>query len=111
DFLLLQSISHEQYVIDRVRRDADLVAIAHPSLRDAYGPEDMVKLTGYQMMEVVNGPDEQDGLWDAALSSGHVVWALANDDTHDVNDPRRTGVAWNMIDAPTPSTNDIISSL
>ena len=111
DFLLLQSTSHEQYVIDRVSRGADLVAIAHPSLRDAYSRDDMSKLTGYQLMEVVNGPDEQDGLWDAALSSGHIVWALANDDTHDVTDPRRTGVAWNMIDAPTSSTGDIVDAL
>ena len=111
DFLLLQSTSHEQYVIDRVGKGADLVAIAHPSLRDAYSHDDMSKLTGYQLMEVVNGPDAQDGLWDAALSSGHVVWGLANDDTHDVNDPRRTGVAWNMIDAPTSSTADIVDAL
>ncbi|HEX4347823.1 MAG TPA: hypothetical protein VHZ73_09635 [Vicinamibacterales bacterium] len=111
DFLLLQSLSHEQYIIDRVAKGADLVAIAHPSLRDAYSSDDMLNLTGYQLMEVVNGPDEQDGQWDAALSSGHAVWALADDDTHDVNDLRRTGVAWNMIDAPTPGTDDIVAAL
>jgi hypothetical protein len=111
DFLLLQSLSHEQYIIDRVARSADLVAIAHPSLRDAYSRDDMRQLTGYQLMEVVNGPDEQDGIWDAALSSGRVVWALADDDTHDVNDARRTAVAWNMIDAPTPSTTDVVAAL
>lgn len=111
DFLLLQSISHEQYVIDRVAKGADLVALAHPSLRNAYSRDDMRKLTGYQLMEVVNGPDQQDTLWDAALSSGRMVWALANDDTHDVNDPRRTGVAWNMIDAPSPATSDVVAAL
>ena len=111
DFLLWQSVSHEQYIIDRVARTADLVAIAHPSLRDAYSRDDMRRLTGYQLMEVVNGPSAVDDVWDAALSAGHPVWALANDDTHDVNDPRRTGVAWNMIDAPTTSTSDVVSAL
>jgi hypothetical protein len=111
DVLLLQSLSQEQYIIDRVRRGADLVAIAHPSLRSAYSIEDMRSLTGYQLVEVVNGPDEQGGLWDAALSSGHTVWALANDDTHDVTDERRTGAAWNMIDAPSASTSDVIAAL
>jgi hypothetical protein len=111
DFLLWQSVSHEQYVIDRVARTADLVAIAHPSLRDAYSLSDLRQLTGYQLMEVANGPSTVDDVWDAALSAGHPVWALANDDTHDVNDPRRTGVAWNMIDAPTPATSDVVSAL
>ena len=111
DFLLWQTVSHEQYVIDRVARTADLVALAHPSLRDAYSPGDLRQLTGYQLMEVVNGPSAVDGVWDAALSAGHPVWALANDDTHDVNDPRRTGVAWNMIDAATTSTSDVVSAL
>jgi hypothetical protein len=111
DFLLLQSLSDEQYVIDRVARGTDLVAIAHPSLRNAYSRDDMRRLTGYQLMEVVNGPDEQGDLWDAALSSGRVVWALADDDTHDVNDERRTAVSWNMIDSPTTSTGDLVASL
>ncbi len=111
DFLLWQSLSHEQYVIDRVARTADLVAIAHPSLRDAYSLSDLRQLTGYQLMEVANGPSTVDDVWDAALSAGHPVWALANDDTHDVNDPRRTGVAWNMIDTPTTSTSDVVSAL
>jgi hypothetical protein len=62
-------------------------------------------------MEVVNGPFSVDDLWDAALSSGHVVWALANDDTHDLDDPRRTAAAWTMIDAPTPSTRDVVDAL
>jgi hypothetical protein len=111
DFLLWQSASDKQYILDRVGASTDLVAINHPSLRDAYSKDDLRKLTGYQLMEVVNGPDRQDNMWDAALSSGHVVWALANDDAHDVNDPRRIGLAWNMIDAPTPSNNDVIEAL
>ena len=51
--------------------------------------DDLRDLTGYQLMEVVNGPFPVEDLWDAALSSGHVVWALANDDTHDVTNLRR----------------------
>ena len=111
DFLLWQSTSEEQYVIDRVRKTAELVALAHPSLREAYSLDDLQKLSRYQLLEVVNGPFANDDVWDAALSSGHAVWALANDDTHDLQDPRRTAAAWNMIDAATPSTNDVIDAL
>jgi hypothetical protein len=111
DFLLWQSTSQEQYIIDRVGATADLVAIAHPSMRDAYSIDDLQKLSRYQLMEVVNGPFAIDDVWDAALSSGHAVWALANDDTHDLEDPRRTAAAWNMIHAATASTADVIAAL
>src|SRR6185369_1375601 len=39
------------------------------------------------------------------------VWAVANDDTHDLTDSRRTAAGWNMVDAPTTSTADVVSAL
>jgi len=109
DFPLWEGLSHKQYVIDRVRRTADLVAVTHPW--SGYTEEDFRALCGYELMEVVNGPYSGEDLWDAALSSGHVVWAIANDDSHDVSDVKRTAIAWNMIDAPTAGTADIVEAL
>src|SRR5262245_19653524 len=80
DFPLWQSLSDEQFVIDRVGRTAELVALAHPTSRDAYSNDALHRLSGYQLMEVVNGPHRIEDPWDEALSSGHAVWALANDD-------------------------------
>jgi hypothetical protein len=45
------------------------------------------------------------------LSSGHPVWALANDDIHDLANVRRLAIAWNMIDAPSAHESDIIAAL
>ena len=109
DVPLWQSVSQTQYVVDRLKQTADLVAIAHPLT--GYKPDDLRKLTGYQLFEVVNGPFWADSLWDAALSSGHPVWAIANDDTHDVTDRRRMEVAWTMIDAPSANAADVIAAL
>lgn len=111
DFPLWQSMSHRQLVIDRVGRTADLVALNHPPSRGAYSPDDLRRLSGYQLLEVVNGPHQAEEPWDAALSSGHAVWALANDDTHDLTDRDRSAVAWTMIDAPSASTADIVDAL
>src|SRR5262245_42312253 len=111
DFPLWQSLSNQQYVIDRVARTADLVALAHPPSRNAYMPSELRELSGYQLIEVVNGPFHLATAWDAALSSGHAVWGIANDDTHDLRDAGRAAVAWNMIDAPTASTADIVAAL
>jgi hypothetical protein len=111
DFPLWQSTSQQQYVIDRVARTADLVALAHPDSRFAYSLENLQQLTGYQLIEVANGPFASEESWDAVLSSGHPVWGLGNDDTHDLDDPRRTAGAWNMIDAASPTTADIVAAL
>lgn len=111
DFPLWQTWSNQQYVIDRVARKADLVALNHPSSRGAYDVESLQALTGYQLIEVANGPFTAEDVWDAALSAGRPVWAMANDDTHDLRDERRRAAAWNMIDAPTASTADVVAAL
>lgn len=111
DLPLWQSQSHQQYVIDRVKRKAGLVALNHPSSREAYGLETLRTLTGFDLIEVANGPFTTEDEWDAALSSGRLVWGMGNDDTHDLDDVHRTGVAWTMIDAASPSTSDVVSAL
>ena len=103
--------SQKQYVLDRLDTTSALVAINHPTGRGAYTPGDMAALTNYELLEVVNGPFTAEGLWDAALSSGRAVWVLADDDTHDVTDPGRLGVAWDMIDAATGDAADVIAAL
>jgi hypothetical protein len=111
DFPLGQSIGQQQLIIDLVGRDSELVALAHPEGRDAYTVQDMQRLTGYHLLEVVNGPFVGERSWDAALSAGRAVWALGNDDNHDLNERRRFATAWNMIDAPSASAADIVKAL
>jgi hypothetical protein len=68
-------------------------------------------------MELANGRVTVEDRWDAALSSGHPVWAIGGDDTHDVTDPTRMAIAWNMIDAAASGTatsaspGDVIGAL
>lgn len=111
DFPLWQSIGQQQLIIDLVRSQSELVAIAHPEGRDAYSTNDMQRLTGYQLLEVVNGPFVGARTWDAALSSGRPVWAIANDDNHDLHQGRRFGTAWNMIDAPSATSAELVGAL
>jgi hypothetical protein len=111
DFPLGQLASHEQLILDLVKRKSDLVALAHPSVRGAYSPGSLAHLAGYQLIEVVNGPFIDNKTWDAVLSSGRAVWGLANDDIHDLEDPRRMARAWNMVNAATASEADVIDAL
>jgi len=111
DYPLFQSLSHKQQIINLVKQKADLVALAHPNSRDAYTSRDLQQLTGYQLIEVVNGPFPVEETWDAALSAGRLVWGLANDDSHDINDPRRMAIAWTMVNAHTSGVADVVSAL
>jgi len=99
DLPVWQGIHQKQYVIDRLGRSADIVGIAHPStLRGySYPPADLRRLTGYRLLEILNGPFTAESEWDAVLSAGHPVWAIGNDDTHDLTVDGRFGTAWNMI--------------
>jgi hypothetical protein len=109
DFPVWEGLNQKQYIIERVSATADLVAVSHPW--SGYSPDDMRDLSGYQLMEVINGPYYGEALWDAALSAGHAVWAIGDDDTHDVTDSKRTAIAWNLIDAATPHTADVVDAL
>ncbi len=111
DFPLWQWASQQQLVINRVAAGSALVGLTHPTARGAYSNENLRHLTGYQLIEIVNGPFDAVDPWDVALSSGHAVWAMANDDTHDIDDPKRSGMGWTMIDAASTSTTDIIAGL
>lgn len=111
DFPFWQSRSNQQYVINRVKAKASLVALNHPSSRDAYGPSTLRALTGYDLVEVVNGPFSAEDGWDAALSAGRAVWAVANDDTHDLNDTRRAEAGWTMVDSPSADTAAVVDAL
>jgi len=75
DFPVWQGVDQKQYVIDQVRKSAALVAIAHPSSMSgySYSEDDFRRLTGYQLIEVINGRFTAENLWDAALSAGHPV--------------------------------------
>jgi hypothetical protein len=111
DFPLWQGVHQKQYIIDRVKRSSDLLAINHPSRLHSYTVDDVRQLTGYDLIELANGRVTTEDRWDAALSSGHPVWAIGGDDTHDVTDVNRMAVAWNMIDAASASSADVIDAL
>ena len=111
DFPLTQSRGQKQYLIDRIKSSASLVVLAHPSLRGAHSADDMRYLTHYDLLEVLNHFQTSDHLWDVALSAGHPVWAVGDDDTHDVTDAGQTGVRWTMVDAPSTRREAIVAAL
>src|SRR5579862_3465455 len=111
DFPLPQSRSEKQYIIDRVHDGASLVALAHPGLRGGYSRDDLSALTNYQLFEVLNHFIVSDSLWDVALSTGHAIWALGDDDTHNITDAGQTGAMWTEVLTPSTRAADVVAAL
>ena len=85
DYFFYQTLSHKQHMLNKLSEQNRVVAVAHPSFVDgSYNVRDMKYLSNYKVLEVLNGFVNSPEHWDMALSSGHLVYLIADDDTHDV---------------------------
>lgn len=85
DYFFYQTLSHKQHMLNRLGEQNRVVAVAHPSFVDgSYNVSDMKYLSNYKVLEVLNGFVNSPEHWDMALSNGHLVYLIADDDTHDV---------------------------
>jgi hypothetical protein len=108
DFPLWQTSSHQQTMINKLRENAEMVAIAHPKFGGGRSFQHMKDITGYHHTEVLNHYRNSEEHWDTALSVGKLSWIIANDDIHDLKDPE-IFQRWNIIFSE--SLDDIISNL
>jgi len=111
DLMFFQTLSMRQWIIDMLNEDSQIVALAHPNLRMGYFVDDMKYITNYQLMEVLNNVRLSFDHWDMALSSGHPVWILSNDDAHDVVNSNEVGRRFTMINSPSLNREDIMENL
>ncbi len=112
DYPLLRTRDQQQHMLASLSRSAALVAIAHPRLRGGYSASDLRVLTDYDMLEVLTRYSAPaDAEWDAALSSGHPVWMLASDDSHNVNDSTQVGINTTHLFSTDASDSSVITAL
>lgn len=111
DYLLWQSLSHKQNIINRLRPDNEIIAIAHPNLKGGYSPSDFKYLTGYDLIEVLNEIACSVSHWDSALSAGKPVFILADDDAHDISDPHLVNRFCTFIKASSAKQVDVVQAL
>ncbi|HXY29583.1 MAG TPA: hypothetical protein VEI06_02650 [Gemmatimonadaceae bacterium] len=110
DFPLVQGRQQTQYVIDRLRRSTAIIALAHPLM--AHLPKDEMRwLTGYDALEVAHQRDTATVWWDVALSTGHPVWAIGDDDLHHLRDSWDLEQSWTMVNAPSADPREVIEAL
>ena len=100
DFPFMQNLNMKQYMINKLGDRCRFVMPAHASFTKGYKVSDMMLLSNYRLLEVLNPYGNAIEHWDKALSYGHRVYALGDDDTHNVTDVREVCHNLTMVNTP-----------
>jgi hypothetical protein len=112
EYLFFQNFHHKQSIISGLRGNNILISVNHPEMRGAYDENDIKYLRGYDLLEVVNhNYFNAQNLWDATLSNGYPVFLVANDDTHDITNPKDFGYGYTLVNCNSPNPQDVIEAL
>jgi hypothetical protein len=111
DYPFFQTIHNKQNIINKLRKNNELIYIAHPKLRNGYDTGDLKWLANYDGIEVLNNYRLSIEHWDSALSSGNYVTLLGNDDAHDISNPDEIGHHCTFINSATLTRRDIVQAL
>jgi hypothetical protein len=110
DFLFFQSKSHKQFIINKLKNENTIVALAHPAFKNSYNQNDLKYLVNYDFIEGLSQVASSITDWDNALSNGHAVWIMGNDDAHNISDGNN-GICWTMINTDSLCEDHILKSL
>ena len=104
--------------VDAVRDQGGLPVINHPNWGWAFGAEELLRLQRITLLEIasghpfvnMDGPPSVEGMWDALLTAGRRVYAVAVDDVHHLKRPwdadiAPPGKAWIVVNADRNATS------
>lgn len=112
DYFAFQNLSMKQHTLNCLEKQTRLAIPAHPSfVKKGYLVEDMKYLSNYKLMEVLNGFRISTAHWDTALSNGHLVYLIGNDDSHDVTDITDVATRFTMINSPENEAEPLLQAL
>ena len=111
DFPLWQTSQAKQYLLSELRDSTSLTVINHPYMRDGYGVQELGELSGFDLLEVRSHWGDGSRWWDAVLTAGNPIWAIGNDDVHDISKPNEIGVVWTEVSAATNAPSAIVDAL
>jgi hypothetical protein len=100
DFPFMQNLNMKQHTINKLGEHCRFVMPAHASFTKGYKVNDMMFLSNYHLLEVLNPYGNAFEHWDMALSHGHRVYALGDDDTHNINKASEVCHNLTMINTP-----------
>ncbi len=85
DYPFMQNIDIKQHTINKLSEHCRFVMPAHASFTKGYKVGEMKWLSNYRLLEILNPYGNAITHWDMALSHGHRVYGLGDDDTHNIH--------------------------
>ncbi len=110
DFPLFQSKSHKQRIINKLIKTNPIIVLSHPSFKHSYEPSDLKYLVNYDFIEGISPVANSIKEWDYALSNGHAVWIMGNDDAHEISNGNN-GICWTMINTDSLCADQVFENL
>ena len=111
DFPFMQNLNMKQHMINKLGESCRFVMPAHAAFTKGYKVNDMMFLSNYRLLEVLNPYGDAFEHWDMALSNGHRVYALGNDDTHNINNYHEVCRNLTMVNTPNLNPESVYEAL
>ena len=111
DFPFAQSIDMKQHMLSILQQHTRFAVPAHASFTRGYKVSDMHYLSGYRLLEVGNPYGCAFDHWDAALSTGHRVYGIGDDDAHNVLDANELGRFFTMVNTHSMTADSVYDAL
>ncbi len=112
DYFLPQTLNQKQYVLNLLAADTNnIIVINHPNLRNGYTTDDLKYLQNYDYLEGIHPRTQSIAHWDTALTYGHPVYIMGNDDYHDIYMDNQLGNCLTMLFSHNKSGPSILSTL
>lgn len=111
DFPFVQSLDMKQHMLNILHQHTRFAVPAHASFTKGYKVSDMHYLSGYRLLEVGNPYGTAFDHWDAALSTGHRVYGIGDDDTHNVLNTNEVGRFFTMINTQNVCADSVYNAL
>lgn len=111
DYVLPQTLSNKQHLLDRLAEPGNAVVVNHPAMRTGFVPADLKFLDNYDALEVLNSYKVAFEYWDSALSGGKMVSIVGNDDTHNAGKRSAIGKFATLVHAPQRTREEVIRSI
>lgn len=111
DFPFVQNLNIKQHAINKLQERARFAVPAHASFTNGYKPADMIYLSNYRLLEVLNPYGNALNHWDIALSNGHRVYGIGDDDTHNINNKHEVALNITVINTHDLKAENVYNAL
>lgn len=111
DYPFFQSLDMKQHMLSVLQQHTRFAVPAHASFTQGYKVNEMRYLSGYRLLEVGNPYGTAFEHWDAALSTGHRVYGIGDDDTHNVLNANEVARYFTMINTCDMKADSVYDAL